>query len=476
MAEKKRKPSAKEINQAIIPSYNPVVMLQEFLKNEASGGLILVFCAIVAMILANSPLAGAYHHMLHETKGVVGIGPLVLEKDIIHWINDGLMAIFFFLVGLEIKREVLEGMLSSKEQIILQVVAAIGGMAVPGAIFFWINQGDPAALKGWAVPTATDIAFAVGILSLLGKRVPISLKVFLLALAIIDDLGAIIIIALFYTSGLEVINLLIGLFFMVALFAANRMGINRGSAYLFLGVALWICVLKSGVHATLAGVVCAFAIPLHVAGERRSLLRQLEHDLNPFVAFFVLPIFAFANAGVNLDGVTADVLTDPVTMGIIAGLFLGKQLGITGFTWAFVKMGIAKLPVGMDIKHVWGVSILAGIGFTMSIFIATLGYFGHDLLLIEAKLGILVGSVLSAIFGLSVLWMMRGEEIDQVKEANENNPNKPVVEEEAHAAVSATATSAKPAARKKPAAKKTTTRKTTARKPAAKKAKASKAK
>lgn len=416
----------------INPKYNPIVMLQEFLKFEAAGGAILIFCAGLAMIIANSPLAHDYHHILHETKAVVGIGSLVIEKDIIHWINDGLMAIFFFLVGLEIKREVMEGMLSTKEQLILPIVAAIGGMAAPGFIFYLINNGgeNPATMNGWAIPTATDIAFALGVLSVLGKRVPIALKVFLLALAIIDDLGAIVIIALFYTANLDVGNLMLGGLFIACLAALNFFKVSKGSLYLMFGLALWICVLKSGIHATLAGVITAFAIPLEIKGERRSLLRQLEHDLHSFIAFVVLPIFAFANAGVNLDGITTHHLFEPVTLGVIAGLVLGKPIGITLFTWFFTTIKVARLPNGMNIGHVAAVSLLAGIGFTMSIFIATLAYQGQSPefvnFLREAKLGILLGSFISAILGLAILWFScrNNENIDQAKEAEDNNPIK----------------------------------------------------
>ncbi|MFT7432913.1 MAG: NhaA family Na+:H+ antiporter [Alphaproteobacteria bacterium] len=414
------------------PYYNPILMLQEFLKFEAAGGAILIICAALAMIVANSPLAHTYHEILHETKAVVGIGPLMVEKDIIHWINDGLMAIFFFLVGLEIKREVMEGMLSTKEQLILPIVAAIGGMVVPGFVYYFINSGaeNPLALNGWAIPTATDIAFALGVLSVLGKRVPIALKVFLLALAIIDDLGAIVIIAIFYTQNLDVGNLMTAGVFIAGLVALNKLNVSKGSWYLMFGVALWICVLKSGVHATLAGVITAFAIPLQTEGERRSLLRQLEHDLHSFIAFIVLPIFAFANAGINLDGVGMSDIKSTVALGVIAGLVIGKPIGITAFTWAFTKMGIAKLPKGMTIGHVAAVSALGGIGFTMSIFIATLGFKGTDptmaIFLREAKIGILLGSVFAAFIGLGILWFTcrKNKSIDQDQEAIELNPNK----------------------------------------------------
>jgi NhaA family Na+:H+ antiporter len=386
--------------------YNPMTMFKEFMQLEAAGGLILIFCAAIAMIIANSPYADVYHHVLHETKAVFGVGDLIIEKDIIHWINDGLMAIFFFLVGLEIKREVQEGLLSSKDQILLPVVAAIGGMAAPGIFFYISNSTDSLALSGWAIPTATDIAFAVGILSLLGKRVPVSLKIFLLALAIIDDLGAIMIIAIFYTQNLEVQALYWAMAFASALVALNYFNVSKGSLYIMFAFALWVCVLKSGVHATFAGVFAAFCIPLEIPGERRSLLRQLEHDLNTFIAFVVLPLFAFANAGVSLKGVTFDVALEPVTLGVITGLIIGKQIGIFTTVFLFIKAGFVAMPKGATWGRIWGVSILAGIGFTMSLFIATLGYRSEEQAgyLTQAKLGILTGSLVSALLGLAVMW------------------------------------------------------------------------
>ena len=424
----KKHTKAQEMNRILSPGYNPINMLQNFLKMEAAGGIILVICAVIAMIIANSPFAYDYHHILHETKAVVGIGSLMLEKDIIHWINDGLMAIFFFLVGLEIKREVMEGMLSTREQLILPIIAAIGGMAIPGIIFYAMNMESPHTLAGWAIPTATDIAFAVGVLSILGKRVPIALKVFLLALAIIDDLGAIVIIAVFYTSDLHLTTLYWAGFFVGGLLLLNRMHVSKGSLYAIFAIGLWIAVLKSGIHATLAGVIAAFAIPLHSRGNRRSLLRQLEHDLHAFIAFFVLPVFAFANAGVSLDGVEAYHLAEPVTLGVIAGLVIGKPIGITFFTWFFTWVKVAKLPTGVGVIDILAVSFLAGIGFTMSIFIATLGYQGADMALYlkEAKLGILIGSVLAALGGLTILWLRYGKcaAIDQQKEADALNPCK----------------------------------------------------
>lgn len=384
--------------------YNPLNMLKEFLHMEASGGLILLFFAVLAMVIANSPLNHAYHHILHETTLDVIVGPFALQKDIIHWINDGLMAIFFFLVGLEIKREMMEGALSSVSKAMLPGIAALGGMIAPGLIFFFLNRDNPEALNGWAIPTATDIAFAVGLISLLGKRVPLSLKVFLLALAIFDDLGAIIIIALFYTSNLDITNLYFAAAFIAVLFGMNRLNVASGALYLVVGVCLWFCVLKSGIHATLAGVVIALAIPLEIPGERRSLLRQLEHDLHPLVAFLILPLFAFANAGVSLEGVSLSLLAEPISLGVILGLFAGKQIGVLGATWIAVKTGLAKLPQGAKWMQIWGMSLMAGIGFTMSLFIGTLGYINNPLYLAEAKLGILMGSTLSAIVGLFLLY------------------------------------------------------------------------
>ncbi len=394
-------------------------MLRDFLKMEASGGLLLIFFAILAMLVANSPLSGWYHHFLHESYLKVQLGPLILDKHIIHWVNDGLMTIFFFLVGLEIKREMLEGALSSPAKAILPGLAAVGGMVVPGTIYYYMNATDPIAIKGWAVPTATDIAFAVGVLSLLGRKVPLALKVFLLALAIFDDLGAIIIIALFYSQSLDMFNLLVGLFFVLGLMGLNRSNVSSGSMYLLLGMGLWWCVLKSGVHATLAGVVVAFCIPLSIPGERRSLLRQLEHDLHPLVALFILPMFAFANAGVNLEGITINALFEPVTVGIIAGLFLGKQLGIFGATWLAVKLRFAPLMHATSWPQVWAVSMIAGIGFTMSIFVATLGFAGDPSIYItEAKLGILIGSAISAVSGLILLWLFsrKNDDMDEAEE------------------------------------------------------------
>lgn len=407
-----KKTAPKAATQAVPPSSGgPLAMVKEFLDMEASSGIILMFFAILAMALANSPFADIYHHVLHDTKVNISVGPLGLEKDLIHFINDGLMAIFFFLVGLEIKREMLEGNLSTFGQAVMPAMAAVGGMAVPGLVFFFINNGDPTAMKGWAIPTATDIAFALGVLALLGNRVPLSLKVFLLALAIFDDLGAILIIAFFYSGQLDMFSLILAAGFILCLLELNYMNVNKGTLYLIFGVALWFCVLKSGVHATLAGVILALTIPLKVKGERRSLLRQLEHDLHSTVAYFILPLFAFANAGVHLGAdASLSILAEPVTLGVILGLLVGKQVGIFGTTWLAVKMGLAKLPKGSNWAQIWAVSCLAGIGFTMSLFIGTLAYSGEDpLLLTEAKLGILVGSIISGTLGFLLMYFFSGK-------------------------------------------------------------------
>lgn len=399
-----KKPNPKPQAEAAFLPYSPAAMLEKFLKMEAAGGLILLFFAALALIVANSPLGHTYHHFLHETYLTIKMGDFGLNKHIIHWINDGLMAIFFLLVGLEIKREMLEGNLSSVSQATLPAIAAVGGMAIPALTFFYFNGANPEALAGWATPTATDIAFAVGLMSLLGTRVPLSLKVFLLALAIFDDLGAIMIIAVFYSHGLDTTNLMYAAGFLSALIFLNRMGSSKGSLYMVLGIAMWFCVLKSGVHATLAGVALALTIPLNIEGERRSLLRQLEHDLHALVAYFILPLFAFANAGVDLHGLSFAILFEPITLGVILGLFVGKQVGIFGFVWLAVKIGLAKLPEKVTWPQIWGVSCMAGIGFTMSLFIAGLAY-KNPLYLAEAKLGILAGSFLSAVTGIALLYI-----------------------------------------------------------------------
>ncbi len=360
--------------------------------------------AVLALALDNSPLAWLYDSLL-KTPVVIQIGALELNKPLLLWINDGLMAIFFFLVGLEIKREIVEGRLSNIRQAGLPVMAAIGGMIVPAAFYIAINSGDASAMNGWAIPAATDIAFALGVLALMGPRVPVALKVFLLALAIIDDLGAIIIIALFYTSNLSPEVLAIAAIGAAALAYLNYRGVTRIAPYLVIGLIVWVCVLKSGVHATLAGVVIALFIPLRAANEDgKSPLKEIEHGLAPWVAFGIMPIFAFANAGVSLHGLTLSDLFAGIPLGIAAGLFIGKQLGIMAFVWAGVKLGIARVPDGVTWLQIYGAALLAGIGFTMSLFIGTLAFSDPEHAA-AVRIGVLTGSLLSAIAGVIVLRM-----------------------------------------------------------------------
>ena len=375
--------------------------IQEFIRLETSGGVVLMIAAIFAMIIANTPLSATYDLIL-GTYIKVGIGNFEIAKPAILWINDGLMAIFFFLVGLEIKREVLAGELSSFDKAILPIMAAIGGMAVPGIIFAIVNWGTPENLNGWAIPTATDIAFALGILALIGSRAPTALKIFLLAIAIIDDLGAIVIIAIFYTSELSINALSISMIGFAAAVALNRLGIQRTAPYLLVGIIMWVFVLKSGVHATLAGVLIAFTIPLKAKTEDEALLYKMEHGLHPWVAFLILPVFAFANAGVNFTGIGIDDLLQPLTLGIAVGLFLGKQIGIFLATWIGVKSGIARLPENVSWKHVYGVACLTGVGFTMSLFIGSLAFTTADAMN-AVRLGVVLGSVLSGIIGYVLL-------------------------------------------------------------------------
>jgi NhaA family Na+:H+ antiporter len=373
-----------------------------FAQHEAAGGLVLVIAAIAALIASNSPLAWLYDGFLNTPVGI-RIGPLALDKPLLLWINDGLMAVFFFLVGLEIKRELLAGELSTVGQAALPALAAVGGMAVPAAIYVAVNAGDPATLKGWAIPTATDIAFSVGVLALLGARVPAALKLFLLALAIIDDLGAIVIIALFYTENLHWTMLAPAAVGAAILWALNARGVTRLAPYVLTGIFIWVCVLKSGVHATLAGVVVALAIPLRAeAPEQTSLLEQLEESLHPWVAFAVLPLFAFANAGVSLQGLSLTHLLQPVTLGIAAGLFPGKMIGILGATWLAVALGMAQKPAGANWVQLAGLAVLGGIGFTMSLFIGMLA-FPDPAHAAQLRLGVLAGSLVSAVVGYLLL-------------------------------------------------------------------------
>lgn len=376
-----------------------------FFQLEAASGLLLIAAAALALIINNSPLSHLYASFL-DVPVVAQIGALKIAKPALLWINDGLMALFFLLIGLEVKRELLDGQLSKPSQVVLPGAAAIGGMVVPALIYWALNKDNPAALGGWAIPMATDIAFALGVLALLGKRVPVSLKLFLMTLAIIDDLGAIIVIAIFYSTDLSGASLAGAAACLIALIAMNRLGVVKLGPYMIVGLILWVCVLKSGVHATLAGVTLAFCIPLRTKNAEPSPLLTLEHALHPWVAYAILPLFAFANAGVSLVGVNLESFTHHVPMGIAAGLLLGKTFGVLGFTWVMVKTGLAALPAGANWGQVLGVAVLCGIGFTMSLFVGSLAfvpgsseYAGMD------RMGILTGSILAALIGYAVTAM-----------------------------------------------------------------------
>ena len=380
-------------------------IIDEFIQRESSAGILLIFTTILALLFSNSMLAPIYQGFLHIPVEI-RVGPLQLDKSLYHWVNDGLMAIFFLLIGLEVKREILEGHLSSIREVALPGIAAIGGMAVPAAVYLFFNWGDPVAGNGWAIPTATDIAFALGILSLLGKRVPVSLKIFLMALAIIDDLGAIVIIALFYTTDLSTLSISVAAAALAVLILLNRFGVAKKAAYFMVGTVLWISVLKSGVHATLAGVALAFTIPLTARGEDGqpfSPLKEIEHNLHFWVAFLILPLFAFVNAGVNVTQISIDQMAGPVPLGILLGLFLGKQLGVFGFSWVAIRLGLAKLPEGSNWRQFYGVSVLTGIGFTMSLFITSLAFSSDDLFQFTDRLAILLGSFASGLLGYLLL-------------------------------------------------------------------------
>jgi len=384
-------------------------LLKDFIKLEAASGIILVFAAILAMVIANSPL-DKFYDLLLDLPVEIRIGPLLIAKPLLLWINDGLMAVFFFLIGLELKREIMEGELSDPSSIILPAMGALGGMAVPAIIYSWINWGDAIAIKGWAIPAATDIAFAIGILLLLGDRISTSLKIFLVSIAIIDDIGAIVIIALFYTSDLSLNALIIGLSLVPVLYILNKKNVTSVMPYIFIGIIMWFAVLKSGVHATLAGVLVAFFIPLKSnENPERSPLKELEHDLHTVVAYGVLPVFAFANAGISFEGIGLDYVLHPVPLGIAAGLFLGKQLGVFGFCWVALKTGLTSLPKGMDLVHLYGISLLCGVGFTMSLFVGSLAFEETDVnLLFDERLGIIIGSLLSGVLGYLVLnWRVK---------------------------------------------------------------------
>ncbi len=382
----------------------PFRTLREFIKLESSGGVILFITALLALVVTNTPWR-VYYESFFNTPLTLQFGIFQVSKPLLLWINDGLMTVFFLLVGLEIKREMFEGELNSFAKAALPAIAALGGMLIPAVIYVALNWGNSAALRGWAIPTATDIAFSLGILSLLRTRIPVAMKIFLMALAIFDDIGAIIVIAIFYTKHIYFILLLLGVGLIVVLFILNRLKVMSIIPYALVGIALWLCALKSGVHATLSGIVLAFAIPIRDSRKLDvSPLRNLEHKLHPWVAFGVLPLFAFANAGVSFAGIRFDELFSPVTLGIALGLFVGKQIGIGLASWLGIKLHIARMPHGGNWRGIYGISLVAGVGFTMSLFIGTLA-FGSvgDTYPAMVRLGVLVGSFLSGILGYLVL-------------------------------------------------------------------------
>ncbi len=376
-------------------------VIKNFLKLESSSGVLLLFSGLLALFLSNSNMAETFDYILH-LKLNFGSDSSLFYKSIQHWINDGLMVIFFFVVGLEIKREFQEGELSMPSQAILPIIAAVGGMAVPAAFYLFFNINDPNTIKGWAIPSATDIAFSLGILSLLGKKVPISLKIFLTALAIIDDLGAIIIIAVFYISIIDLFSLFIVFIILLSLYFCNKKNIQFLWVYIVLGFFLWIFIQDTGIHATIAGVLLAAFIPHKKRNKGKSLLLFLEHKLHPWVSYLIMPLFALANAGVYLGDVSVNTLLNPIPLGIITGLFFGKQIGVFLTTLVLIKMGYARLPSGANWMQMYGIAILTGVGFTMSLFIGNLAFLS-DTYISGMKLGVLIGSFFSAIMGYFIL-------------------------------------------------------------------------
>ena len=374
-----------------------------FFKLESASGLVLLFAAIIAMFISNSGFASIYFSVLQKYI-LVGTESFGIKLTILHWINDALMAVFFFLVTLEIKREVIQGELSNPKQALLPIIGAVGGMLVPALVYIIINIENPETIKGWAIPSATDIAFSLGVLSLLGKKIPISLKVFLTALAIIDDLGAIIIIAFFYSGNVQINYLLLILFAMIALFALNKFKIKIFLPYLIVGFLLWEFTHQSGVHATISGVLLALTIPHDKKNQSKSLLLRLEHAISPYVAFGIMPIFAFANAGVSLEGINFSSLLNPVPLGIVCGLFFGKQIGVVFFSYISIKFKLAEMPNGSSWLMFYGVSVLTGIGFTMSLFIGNLAFVDMPTYSNGVKIGVLVGSLMSTLFGYFLLF------------------------------------------------------------------------
>ena len=402
-------------------------VVTNFYRSESSAGIVLMAATALALFVANSPLEYWYNQLI-EVPVVIAAGDWGIEKPLLLWINDGLMAVFFFHVGLELKREVCEGELSNPKEIVLPAAGAVGGMAIPALIYVWINWGDSQAMSGWAIPAATDIAFALGVLALLGSRVPASLKVFLVTLAIIDDIGAIVIIALFYTSNITETALYIAAGCLIVLWMMNRRNVVDLPSYILVGLVLWVALLKSGVHATLAGVVLAAFIPMRSHNDpSHSPVTKLEHELSASVSFAILPIFAFANAGINFGAIRPEGIFHPVTFGIFLGLTVGKQLGVFTFCWIVVKLGLAKLPADLKFRHIYGCSLLCGIGFTMSLFIGALAFEQSGVnRMFDERVGILAGSLVSAIAGYIVLYVIgRGKAEDAAQ--NAENVNEPEV-------------------------------------------------
>ncbi|MGP1956613.1 MAG: Na+/H+ antiporter NhaA [Arsenophonus sp. NC-PE1-MAG3] len=392
------------------------VIIRQFLKLEAASGMLLIITAILALVMANTPLQGIYQQFLNISIALK-INALNIDKPFLWWINDGLMVIFFLVVGLEVKREIIEGSLAGRDRIIFPVIAAVGGMLLPALVYLFFNVNDEIARQGWAIPMATDIAFAQGIMALLGKRVLTELKIFLLALAIIDDLGVIIIVSLFYTKSVSILSLGLIILSLLVLTWMNWRKIENTSAYLVVGIILWVCILKSGIHATLAGIILGFLIPLK-GRQNNSLSEQLEHILQPWVSYLILPLFAFANAGIQLNGVTLINFSSSLLIGVALGLLIGKPTGIFLFSWLALKLGVAKLPVKINLKQIFAVSVLCGTGFTMSIFIASLAFKGLANFSIYARFGIFIGSTLAAILGLILLNSVLPKKIISTKTVN----------------------------------------------------------
>ncbi|MBR8463976.1 Na+/H+ antiporter NhaA [Campylobacter sp. faydin G-24] len=379
------------------------ILFKKFIQSEASGGILLIAAAIIAMLFQNGFLSSFYNSFLRIDVGFK-FGELLIQKPLILWVNDGLMSIFFFMLGLELKRELIEGEMRNPAQIVLPLVAAIGGIIVPALVFYLFNHTDSFAAKGWAIPTATDTAFALGIIMILGRRVPASLKIFLVTLSIIDDVCAILIMAIFYSGHLSFVSFGVAGLAMFGLLLLNLLNINKKSFYFVLGVILWVSVLKSGVHATLAGVIAALFIPLKCKNSDRSLLKEVEHDIHGYITYFVLPVFAFVNAGISLNGIGLEQLTHPVSLGIILGLVVGKQIGVFGLCYITIKLGYARLPKYCTWASFYGICVITGIGFTMSLFINSLAYHDTAQFAYADKLAVLIASLISGVLGYIVLY------------------------------------------------------------------------